>query len=84
MGPSGFALMPDGFNSDASLVTVAIQQQQFNVLDPGQAIPIMCDFVNGIIKEISEEGNFLPDAYLEKFMLEKSSAYTEIPEKQFH
>ncbi|KAI8574363.1 hypothetical protein RHMOL_Rhmol01G0348000 [Rhododendron molle] len=69
VGPSGFALMPDGFNSDASLVTVAIQQQ-LNVPDPDQELPIMCDLVNGIIKEISEEGNFLPNAYLEKFIQE--------------
>ncbi|XP_058222208.1 homeobox-leucine zipper protein ROC1-like [Rhododendron vialii] len=61
--PSGFALMPDGtdgFNSDASLVTVAIQQQ-LNVPNPDQAIPIMCDLVNGIIKDISEEVSKLSD-----------------------
>lgn len=66
--PSGFAIMPDGpdgFHSNASLVTVAIQQQ-LNVPDTDQAILIMCDLVNAIVKEMSEEGNFLPNAYLEK------------------
>lgn len=56
---------PDGFHSNASLVTFAIQQQ-LNIPDPDQVIPVMCDLVNAIIKEISEEGNFLPNAYLEK------------------
>ncbi|KAI8574360.1 hypothetical protein RHMOL_Rhmol01G0347900 [Rhododendron molle] len=59
--PSGFAIMPDGpngFHSNASLVTVAIQQQ-LNVPDTDQAILIMCDLVNTIVKEISEEATEL-------------------------
>ncbi|KAG5567383.1 hypothetical protein RHGRI_002812 [Rhododendron griersonianum] len=76
--PSGFALMPDGFNSDASLVTVAIQQQ-LNVPDPDQEIPIMWDLVNGIIKEISEEGsnpiNFFAGYFCIQQLLSSLSTY---------
>ncbi|PSS14053.1 Homeobox-leucine zipper protein, partial [Actinidia chinensis var. chinensis] len=55
--PSGFAVMPDGPNglhSNASLVTIAVNQY-LNVPETDQAIDIMCGLVSAIIKDITEE-----------------------------
>ncbi|XP_057508314.1 homeobox-leucine zipper protein HDG2-like [Actinidia eriantha] len=55
--PSGFAVMPDGPNghhSNASLVTIAVNQY-LNVPKTDQAIDIMCGLVSAIIKDITEE-----------------------------
>ncbi|KAL6978733.1 hypothetical protein U1Q18_020399 [Sarracenia purpurea var. burkii] len=59
--PSGFAIMPDGpdgLHSDASLVTIAFQQD-LKVPETDQAIEIMSGLIRGIVKETTEEGNFL-------------------------
>ena len=71
--PSGFAVMPDGPNSlhsNASLVTIAVNQH-LNVPETDQAIDIMCSLVSAIIKDISEEGKFLPNTYIYKFVQER-------------
>lgn len=54
--PSGFAIMPDGsggLRSDASLVTIAMQQE-LDVLEAGPAIEAMSNIIRAIIGEINE------------------------------
>ncbi|XP_062149386.1 homeobox-leucine zipper protein HDG3-like isoform X2 [Alnus glutinosa] len=53
--PSGFAIMPDGsggLESDASLVTIAVQQE-LDVLEAGPAIEAMSNIIRRIIGEIN-------------------------------
>ncbi|XAR61053.1 hypothetical protein NMG60_11034642 [Bertholletia excelsa] len=52
--PSGFAVMCDGsMNSDASLVTIALQEQ-VDDMETEQIIEMMSDLVNTIIADINE------------------------------
>ncbi|GLT72822.1 hypothetical protein SLA2020_447220 [Shorea laevis] len=54
--PSGFAIMPDGsggLQSDASLVTIAMQQE-LDALEAGSAIEAMSNIIRAIIEEITE------------------------------
>jgi homeobox-leucine zipper protein len=61
--PSGFAIMPDGsggLQSDASLVTIAIQQELDVVdLEDRPAIETMSNIVRGIVGEIKEASKCL-------------------------
>lgn len=53
--PSGFAIMPDGsggLESDASLVTIAVQQK-LDVLEAGPAIEAMSNIIRRIVGEIN-------------------------------
>ncbi|KAJ0052588.1 hypothetical protein Pint_01664 [Pistacia integerrima] len=59
--PSGFAIMPDGskgLESDASLVTIAVQQD-LDAAENGGAVEAMNNVIIAMIKEINEEGSSL-------------------------